>query len=412
MFAVIIRVFAPGLTVLALGILAWPTTAVAQNLFAVVARVNDTAITQFEFDQRLLLLQILRTPGDLEEETMNRLIDERLQLDAAVRSGVSLSDEDISGGIDEFAARTDQTGEQYLATIGEAGVTPETFRDFIRAGLAWRNLVRSRFGGRISVTEADIDTAISLRGTQGSARVLISEIFLPTNTAENEARAKDLASQITELKTISGFAEAARRFSAGPTRERGGRVDNWLDISALPLQIKSLLLTMKPGEVTKPVQIPNALALIQLRAIEATAAPARKDPVVDYAAYYIANGQSGAAMARAASILASVDTCDDLYGIAQNEPPDVLHRDASPVAEIPKDVALELARLDPGEVSTALTRASDQTLIFLMLCSRSGDGEPEISRDDVRRNLRNRRLSAFADAYLDELRADAIITFP
>ena len=406
------RVFAQGLTVLALGLFAWPTSGVAQNLFSLVARVNDKAITKFEFDQRLLLLQVLGTPGDLEKETMKLLINERLQLDAAIRAGVKLSDEDISAGVSEFAARADQTGEQFLAFIGENGVVPETFHDLIRAGLAWRNLIRARFGGRINVTEADIDTEIGLRGTQGSARVLISEIFLPTNTPENEAIAKDLASQISELKTISAFSDAARRFSAGSSRERGGRVDGWLDISSLPPQIRALLLTMKPGEVTSPVQIPNALALIQLRALEATKAPARKDQGIDFAAYYIAGGRSDAAAARAAKVLASVDTCDDLYGIAQNEPPNVLDRDTLPVAEIPPDVALELAKLDPGEVSTALTRANGQTLMLLMLCSRTGIDEAEMSRDAVRRNLQNQRLAALADAYLDELRADATITFP
>ncbi|MGR3342481.1 MAG: peptidylprolyl isomerase [Paracoccaceae bacterium] len=412
MFATLSRVIAQSLTVLAFGIFAWPTSGVAQGQFGLFARVNDAAITQFEFDQRLLLLDFLRTPGDLEKEAMQRLIDERLQLDAAIRAGFSLSDEDISGGITEFAARADQTGEQFVASIGEAGVATETFYDFIKSGLAWRNLVRSRFGGRINVTEADIDAAVSLAETRGSARVLISEIFLPTNTPENEARAKILASQISELKTISAFADAARRFSGGPSRGRGGRVDSWVEISALPPQIRALLLTMKPGEVTSPVKIPNALALIQLRAIEATAAPARKDLTIDYAAYYINGRASKAAMARAAKVLAAVDTCDDLYGIAQNEPLDVLDRKVLKVAEIPPDVALELASLDPGEVSTALTRANGQTLVFLMLCGRSGADAAEISRDDVRRNLRNQRLSALADAYLDELRADAIIIFP
>ncbi len=412
MFAPLSRVIAQSLTVIAFGVFAWPTSGAAQGQIGIIARVNDAAITQFEFDQRLSLLEFLRTPGDLEKETKQRLIDERLQLDAATRAGFSPSDEDISGGVTEFAARSDQTGEQFVASIGEVGVAPETFYAFIKSGLAWRNLIRSRFGGRINVTEADIDAAVSLAETQGSARVLISEIFLPTNTPENEARAKILAGQISELKTISAFADAARRFSAGPSRERGGRVDNWLEISVLPPQIKSLLLTMKAGEITSPVKIPNALALIQLRAIEATAAPARKDLTIDYAAYYINGTANRAATARAANVLAAVDTCDDLYGIAQKEPPDALDRKVLKVTEIPPDVALELARLDPGEVSTALTRADGQTLVFLMLCSRMGGDEAQISRDDIRRNIRRQRLSALADAYLDELRADAIIIFP
>ena len=141
-------------------------------------------------------------------------------------------------------------------------------------------------------------------------------------------------------------------------------------------------------------------------------APPRKNLTIDYAAYYIAAGNSDAALARAAQVRGAVDTCDDLYGVAQGEPPEVLERDALPVAEIPQDVALELTRLDPGEVSTALRRANGQTLVFLMLCGRSQADAAEVSRDEVRKSLRGQRLTALADAYLDELRADAIIILP
>ena len=72
---------------------------------------------------------------------------------------------------------------------------------------------------------------------------------------------------------------------------------------------------------------------------------------------------------------------------------------------------MELAKLDPGEASTALTRAGGQTLVYLMLCDRI-PAEPEggvPSRDRIRDRLVNRRAAAYADNYLSELRANATI---
>ncbi|MEE9428019.1 MAG: peptidylprolyl isomerase [Paracoccaceae bacterium] len=397
---------------LALSIGALPTMAAAQGQFSPAVYVNDGAITKYELQQRILLLKALRTSGDLEKEAIERLISERLQIQAALQAGIALSDADISAGVDEFASRTQQTGAQFLANIASQGVAPDSFRDFVKAGLAWRQLVRSKFSPNTNITDAEIDRAISLRATKGSAQVLISEIFLPTNTPENTEISLELAPQIARLSTVAEFSDAARRFSAGPSRQRGGVVPNWVPIDNLPPNVRAALLTMKPGQVTEPIEIPNALALFQLRALQETVAPALRNPTLDYAAYYIAGGQSAAGLERATELRGLVDRCDDLYGVAQGQPESVLDRDSLRLNEIPRDVALELAKLDVGEVSTSLTRANGETLVFLMLCGREADSQSEVSRDAVRQSLVSQRLAGLADAYLDELRANATIQNP
>ena len=85
-------------------------------------------------------------------------------------------------------------------------------------------------------------------------------------------------------------------------------------------------------------------------------------------------------------------------------------RQAKLLTEIPADVALELAKLDPNESSTALT--SGGNIVLLMLCSRQVALPADVSRDDIRTQIQNQRLSAFAEGYLAELRADAILRYP
>ena len=74
--------------------------------------------------------------------------------------------------------------------------------------------------------------------------------------------------------------------------------------------------------------------------------------------------------------------------------------------EIPADVRRELDRLDEGEISTALTRGNN--LLLLMLCGRTTD-LPEGFREEMRQRLFNQRLESYANGYLEELRAEAII---
>ena len=117
-------------------------------------------------------------------------------------------------------------------------------------------------------------------------------------------------------------------------------------------------------------------------------------------------------LARARVLEQRVDRCDDLYGVAKGQPAEVLRRESVPVGDLPTDMAIELSKLDRGEVSTAITRNDGQTLMFLMLCGRStgaGAGDGEQDRSQVAMSLRNQRLSTLADGYLAQLRSDARI---
>ena len=130
---------------------------------------------------------------------------------------------------------------------------------------------------------------------------------------------------------------------------------------------------------------------------------------LEYAAYYLPGGQSDAALRAAAELTTQVDTCDDLYGIARNQPPEVLDRLTQAPSEISGDIALELARLDAGEVSYNLTRNNGETLVFLMLCARNYVGEGTTDRELIRNQIRSQRLSALSDALIADLRAAADI---
>jgi peptidyl-prolyl cis-trans isomerase SurA len=77
---------------------------------------------------------------------------------------------------------------------------------------------------------------------------------------------------------------------------------------------------------------------------------------------------------------------------------------------VPGDVALELARLDTGEASVALTRSGFRRMI--MLCSREVTREEPISRAQVREAVIDQKLTGLAEGYLEELRSAAFIREP
>jgi len=383
----------------------------AQNLFSPAVKVNDQVVTHYEVQQRARFMTLLRAPGNAQEQALKGLIDERLQTAAAAAAGINPTEEEVQGGMEEFAARANLTAEQFVKALAGGGVAAETFRDFVKSGLAWRSLVRAKFGPRVKVSEDEIDRAIAQTSGKGGLRVLLSEIILPANTPQATAASQARAEKIAQTTSFSVFSANARRYSASPSARQGGRLQ-WMPLSNLPAAIRGQILALSPGQVTAPISITNGIVLFQLRAIEETDAVAPTDLSLEYAQYFIAGGQSDAALKEAARIKAKVDTCDDLYGINKGKPEELLQIDTQPVSQVPQDIALELAKLDPGEVSTRLTRNNGQTLVFLMMCGRTPELGEDVSRDTIRAQLVNQRLQSYADGYLSELKADATIVYP
>jgi peptidyl-prolyl cis-trans isomerase SurA len=392
-----------------LGLLAVGTGAgqAQSGQFKPALKVNDLVITKFELNQRILMLQLFNTPGDIRKLAEEQLIDDRLRIGAASEIGVALNPEQVQAGMAEFAARGNLTADQFLQALGQAGVAPQSFRDFVEAGVAWRQVVRRKFAPKVQISEAEIDRALAGGGVGGGGlRVLISEIFLPVK-AGSEAETLALAQRIRSMNATQ-FAQAAREYSSAPTASAGGRV-NWMPAANLSPQLRGQILPLRAGQVSQPVKVDGAIALFLMRAKEDGKGRAPAFSAIEYAAYYIAGGRSPQGLAEAAKIKARVDTCDDLYGVAKGQPAEVLDRGSKAPAEIPTDISLELAKLDPGEVSTALTRAGGETLVFLMLCGRSFDLSGAVTRDGIALDLQNQRLGSFAEGFLQQLRAEARI---
>lgn len=396
----------------ALSVVALAETASAQNLFAPAAKVNDSVVTNYELRQRITFLRLLRQPGDIEAEALKGLVDDRLRAEASTRAGITVSDTQIEAGMEEFASRAQLSREQFLAAIAQEGVAEETFRDFVSSGIAWRELIGGRYAPRVQITEAEIDRALALASGSGGVRVLLSEIIIPAPPeAADQARAEALRIS-RSVSSQAGFAAQARAVSASQSRGRGGRID-WLPIGNLPPAIRSQILALSPGDITAPIEVPNAIALFMLRAVEETDAAETEVVSVEYARYFIPGGRSEAALNQAAKVINTVDSCDDLYGVNLGQDASRLQRDTLAIADVPDDIALELARLDDNEISTNLTVQTEAgpQLTVLMLCGRVNAIVEDTSREEVRGQLRQQRLGSYADSLLAELRADATITY-
>ncbi|MCG7626285.1 peptidylprolyl isomerase [Epibacterium sp. MM17-32] len=404
---------AAGAGALALAALSLPSASavMAQGLFAPVVIVNEDVVTQYELEQRALFMSVLGSAqGDPLEEAREDLIEDRLKQDLLNEVGLTLSEAEVTEGMRELAGRANIPLDQFLAQLQEAGVAPETVRDFAAAGLGWREYVRGRFLAQARPSQDEIDRAMGTAGS-GSVQVLLSEVILPM-TQENAAQVQELATQISELKTQQAFTASAAQFSAADSRVDGGRLP-WMPLTRLPTQLQEVVLGLKPGEITQPLPLQGAIAIFQMRGLREVDGRSTNYAAIDYATYRIPGGRSPEAQTRATELRNEIDTCDDLYGINKGQAPERLERISRAPSEIPQDIALELSKLDANESSAAVTRDNGQTLLFVMLCGRTSDvvAAQENARATVANALVQQRLNAYADSLVEQLKANARIEY-
>lgn len=376
----------------------------AQDLFAPRIYINDRAITNYEVEQRALFLRVLRAPGNPEEEALKALIEDRLRQTEADRLGIKLSEQDLTRGLTEFASRANLTAEQFATELGKAGIAPETFRDFVSAGLLWRQVIRAKFLGQVPISEADIDKALEAATRPKALQVLVSELVIPAPEGQEEAAMAQAQELADSLSGEGAFASAARKFSAAPSAGAGGRLD-WLPLANLPAAIGQKVLALDAGEVSDPISVPGAVVLFMLREVaeDKTAEPIAV--TVDWVEFLVPDDA-----AEIARLRAQADDCPMLMAEAGGLPEDRMTRTKAGLDAVPNDVALELAKLDLNESSVALTRGGYRRM--LMLCGREPVLEPMPTRDQVREQVINQKLEGMAEGYLEELRSAAIIREP
>ena len=368
------------------------------NPFAPVMRVGDRVITQYELTQRVLFLGVLNAPGDVSALAMEGLIEDRLRQAAADAAGIVIEAGAVQAGMEEFAARANLTAAQLIEALAPGGVEAETFRDFVEAGVTWREVIRAKYAGKIQISEAEIDRAIAAGvAAGGEVRVLLLEMVIPTDG--NATAALALANRLrSEIKTEAGFAQAARLHSKSDSAAKGGALD-WTPLAALPDGVASRILALDKGGISDPIQQPGAVVMFYLRDITQSGGDGAAATEVDFATFQLPPGMTETL------VQSRTDRCEDLYPLASGLPESALQRQTLPESQLPAAVAAALAGLDAGE--TAMTGGS-----LLMLCARVPQSAVPPSRDEVRSQLQNRKLAALAANDLEELRSEAIITPP
>jgi peptidyl-prolyl cis-trans isomerase SurA len=238
----------------------------AQNPFSPAITVNSGVVTHYDIAQRMRFLEALGATGDLRTLATDQLIEDRIKAQAAAGLGIELPPGALDAGLDEFASSRGLTIDDVLRVLLARNIDRQTLDDFIESGLIWREVVTTRFRSRAMPSEADLDAALELDSTTPQEILQLAEIALPY-AERGEAATIALAERLArDLSRGGNFTVAVREYSRSETARRDGLLDP-VPARQLPPAIRTQVLLLSPGQVTRPLPIGGGLAILKLVSI-------------------------------------------------------------------------------------------------------------------------------------------------
>jgi peptidyl-prolyl cis-trans isomerase SurA len=242
----------------------------------IAAIVNDGLVLKSELDSQMdsvtkrLQEQRVELPSQsvLQQQVLDRLVLQEVQLQRAKHVGLSVSDEQLNGALQDIAARNKIPFDQLPTALAAQGVDYKVYRESMRKELILSSLRQRDVIAHIIVTPHEMEQYIARQqNVAANDEFNVSHILLSLPAAATPQqlefisdKAKDVSSRAAKGED---FAQLAIANSNSQTALDGGSL-GWRKGSQLPQFILDLVVKMKPGDVSEPVRTPSGFHIVKL----------------------------------------------------------------------------------------------------------------------------------------------------
>ncbi|HVJ92746.1 MAG TPA: SurA N-terminal domain-containing protein [Labilithrix sp.] len=222
--------------------------------------------------------------SEMLRELLTRLIDERLEEQAADKAHLSVSQEEIDNGIRQVAAQARLDPKQLIAEAKRQGLSEQDYRDEIRRQVLEGKLIQLRVRGRVRVTEQDARAAynnyVKDLAQQSSVDLRILVLSIPPGSSEQTANARvTLAEELSRRgKAGEDFCELVLQYSDDPSTKSTCGSRGPVPLQALFPELQQIAKTQGPGETSAPLVFKDPTGHQAVLVVQTVAATESKVP--------------------------------------------------------------------------------------------------------------------------------------
>jgi peptidyl-prolyl cis-trans isomerase SurA len=243
-----------------------PARGGAEVVDRVVATIDGEPITAHELRQ---YRQEQNADRLGEDQVLEALITDRLLEREIASKGIAARDEEIDHYIEEVKARFGMDEERFKRALQDQKTTLEGYRARVKRDIEKAQLVNREIRQRVNVSPEEVQRYYDahLDDYAVGERVKVRGILIPLEPGADEAAVERCRAKANEVRQMArdgrDFGALARQFSEGPGADKGGELGSFTR-GELDPALEEVVFSLKPGEVSEPVQARGGFHLLKV----------------------------------------------------------------------------------------------------------------------------------------------------
>lgn len=229
---------------------------------------------------------------------VEQLINNEILLERAKKLNLEASDGEVEDKFTEL--KSGYTEDEFQRKLKDGGMTVDDLKRDLRRQLSIQKLLNREVAAKVTITDQDVLDFYNTNRNQfnvAEAQFRISQIVITphkdplvrnrkNDDATNEAEAQRKAKMLQDkLNSGADFAQLAMDYSEDPnTAATGGDLgyipESSLNAPQTDPMLKKVVLSLKPGQVSPPIQLRDRICILKLVAREAAGQRGVSDPQV------------------------------------------------------------------------------------------------------------------------------------
>ena len=245
----------------------------------VVAVVNGEIITMSDLQRE----EALKKANGKQEERLllEDMIDRKLQMTAAKRDGMDVTDKELSDAIEDIMKRNSMDSKQFESALVKEGLTLEQYKVELREQMTLSRVYNKYVRSGLAVDEAEVRAYYEKNKKNYSLpeEIRVRQIFfkLPEQAtpAQSDAVKEKALAALERAKKGEDFIHLAKELSESEDAEQGGDLGFMQRDQIIP-EIEEAARTLKAGEIAGPLQCAGGFHVIRLEEIRVQVKPFEK----------------------------------------------------------------------------------------------------------------------------------------
>ena len=253
---------------------ALPTAPAAQALPAnhVVVLVNSEPVTSHEVLARLARLQTpagtqLPPRAELLRQLTERLILERVQLQAAAELGLKIDEAALVQAEENIARQNGLNVEQLRARLKAMGEDSDSLRANLRNELLLQRVREREVDSRIRIGEQEIDAYLAEHQSSELAELNLAQLLIRVPEGADAATVERLRQRAEQLaqraRSGADFTALVREFSEAPDKANGGQL-GLRSAERYPTLFVDAVRSLQTGQIAEVVRSGAGFHLLKL----------------------------------------------------------------------------------------------------------------------------------------------------